>query len=159
MKHANINILGDVYWDPSTSVNNVKLHNNVKISKNCSIFGSEKEQLSIGADTYIGMNTIINGFSAKVSIGNNVSIAQNVNIMSDSGPNASLVLQKIFPIEKKEVYIGQHCWIGAGVVILPGTRLEDYCVVGANSVVSGYFEKGSVIVGCPARTAKVIDYV
>tara|TARA_R110000851_G_scaffold4753_2_gene19662 strand:+ start:10720 stop:11199 length:480 start_codon:yes stop_codon:yes gene_type:complete len=158
MKHANIKIIGDVCWDSSTSVNNVELRNNVKIAKNCSIFGSENEQLIIGENTYIGMNTIINGFSAKITISNNVSIAQNVNIMSDSGPNASLILQKKFPIEKKEVFIGQHCWIGAGVVILPGTTLEDYCVVGANSVVNGYFKKGSVIVGSPARIAKVVNY-
>ena len=61
--------------------------------------GPEK-LLEIGKDSYVGMNTIINGFAAKVTIGKNVSIAQNVNIMADSGPNASKKMQQLFPIEK-----------------------------------------------------------
>ena len=50
----------------------------------------QDNSLEIGANTLIGMNCIINGTVAKIKIGNNVSISQNVNILTDSGPNASL---------------------------------------------------------------------
>jgi len=93
MKYANINLGKDVEIDPSTSVNNIILGDRVKIAKRCSIYGGPENQLEIGADTYIGMNAIINGFAAKLIIGEKVSIAQNVNIMVDSGPNASPEMQ------------------------------------------------------------------
>jgi acetyltransferase-like isoleucine patch superfamily enzyme len=53
--------------------------------------------------------------------------------------------------EKGPLIIGKHCWIGAGVVILPGVRLGDNTIVGANSVVTKPFMEGNVIIaGCPA---------
>jgi hypothetical protein len=36
----------------------------------------------------------------QIKIGNNVSIAQSVNIMTDSGPNASEEMQFFFPLIK-----------------------------------------------------------
>jgi acetyltransferase-like isoleucine patch superfamily enzyme len=122
----------------------------VKIAKRCSIFGGQDNILEIHKDTYVGMNTIINGFDAKVIIGERVSIAQNVNIMADSGPNASSAMQKIFPITKSAIEIGNDCWIGASVVIMPGVFLGDFCVVAANSFVNKSFEAYSIIGGSPA---------
>jgi acetyltransferase-like isoleucine patch superfamily enzyme len=37
------------------------------------------------------------------------------------------------------------------VVIMPGVKLGENCVVGANSVVTKSFEAGSVIAGAPAK--------
>jgi acetyltransferase-like isoleucine patch superfamily enzyme len=38
-----------------------------------------------------------------------------------------------------------------------GVNLGDYCVVGANSVVTHSFPAGSVIAGAPARLVKTLD--
>ncbi|AWQ18187.1 2,3,4,5-tetrahydropyridine-2,6-dicarboxylate N-acetyltransferase [Pantoea ananatis] len=157
MKLENISLGDNVTVDPSTSINNLILGDNVKIAKRCSIFGSKQNILEIGKDTYVGMNTILNGYSAKLKIGSNVSIAQNVNIMTDSGPNASPVLQKIYPIIKKEITINDHCWIGASVIVMPGVTLGKYCVVAANSFVDKSFDDFSIIGGTPARLLKKID--
>lgn len=157
MKLENINLGDNVTVDPSTSINNLILGDNVKIGKRCSIFGSKQNILEIGKDTYVGMNTILNGYSAKLKIGSNVSIAQNVNIMTDSGPNASPVLQKIYPIIKKEITINDHCWIGASVIIMPGVTLGKYCIVAANSFVDKSFDDFSIIGGTPAKLLKKID--
>ena len=151
MKFSNINLGNNVEIDPSTSFNNVNIKDNVKIAKRCSIFGGDKNLLEIGKGSYIGMNTIINGFAAKVTIGKNVSIAQNVNIMADSGPNASKALQGIFPIEKGPVSIGDHCWIGANAIIMPNVALGEFSIVAANSYVNSSFPKYAVIGGSPAR--------
>jgi len=157
MKLENISLGDNVTVDPSTSINNLILGDNVKIAKRCSIFGSKQNILEIGKDTYVGMNTILNGYSAKLKIGSNVSIAQNVNIMTDSGPNASPVLQKIYPIIKKEITINDHCWIGNSVIVMPGVTLGKYCVVAANSFVDKSFDDFSIIGGTPARLLKKID--
>ena len=151
MKMKNIVISGDVYIDPSSSVNNLRLGNGVKIAKRCSVYGSEENQLEIGEFSYIGMNTIINGFNAKITIGSNVSIAQSVNIMADSGPNASLEMQAFFAIQTGPVSIGDHSWIGANSIIMPNVTLGEFCVVAANSFVTSNFEPYSVVGGNPAK--------
>ena len=98
MVYANIMLGENVQLDPSSSINNIIIGNNVRIAKHVSAYGGPNNLLEIGANTYIGMNCILNGFSAKLTIGKYVSFAQNVNIMVDSGPNASSEMQKIYPI-------------------------------------------------------------
>lgn len=151
MKFANIILGKDVEIDPSTSINNVQIGDNVKIAKRCSVFGGPENILNIGENSYVGMNSILNGFAANVKIGRHVSIAQNVNIMADSGPNASRSMQNVFPIEKGPVTIGDHCWIGASAIILPGVTLGAYCIVAANSYVNRSFPDFSIIGGTPAK--------
>jgi acetyltransferase-like isoleucine patch superfamily enzyme len=156
MKFSNINLGLNVEIDPSTTINNVIINDGVKIAKLCSIYGGPDNLLELGKNTYVGMNTIINGFAGKVIIGENVSIAQNVNIMVDSGPNASASMQRIFPIVKAPVTIGNHVWIGAGSIIMPGVTLGDYCVVAANSYVSKSFESFTIIGGNPAKVIRTL---
>ncbi len=151
MKFANINLGKDVEIDVTSSVNNVIIGDCVKIAKRCSVFGGPENLLEIGSNSYVGMNSILNGFSAKLEIGKNVSIAQNVTIMVDSGPNASTAMQNVFPIEKKAVVIGNHVWIGAGSIIMPGVVLGDFCIVAANSYVNKSFDSFSIIGGNPAK--------
>ncbi len=151
MKFANIILGEEVDIDTSSNVNQIAIGDRVRIAKRCSVFGGPDNQLHIGNDVYIGMNTAIIGFWSKITIGNNVSIAQNVNIMSASGPNASERMQRIFPIDKGEIEIGEHSWIGAFAVIMPRVKLGKYCVVAANSYVTKSFPDYSIIGGTPAK--------
>ncbi len=157
MKLANINLGSNVEVDPTSSLNNIKIGDQVKIAKNCTLFGNPNHLLEIGVNSYVGMNAIIEGFNGKIVIGNQVSIAQQVTILSGSGPNASITLQKIFPIVKGEVFIDDHCWIGAGVTIMPGVRLGKFCVVAVNSFVNKSFPDFSVIGGCPAMLIRTLS--
>jgi len=157
MKFANIRLGAEVEIDPSTSINNVQIGDKVKIAKRCSIFGGPENQLEIGANSYVGMNTILNGFAAKLIIGKNVSIAQNVNVMVDSGPNASEAMQRIFPVEKGPVNIGDDCWLGANVIIMPKVTLGEFCIVAANSYVNKSFPSYSVIGGSPAKLIRTLS--
>jgi acetyltransferase-like isoleucine patch superfamily enzyme len=151
MKYANIKLGKDVEIDITSTVNNVIIGDYVKIAKRCSIYGGPENLLEIGSNSYVGMNSILNGFNAKLKIGNNVSIAQNVSIMADSGPNASPALQSVFPIERKAVTIGDHVWIGTGSIIMPGVVLGDFCIVAANSYVNKSFDSFTIIGGSPAK--------
>jgi carbonic anhydrase/acetyltransferase-like protein (isoleucine patch superfamily) len=52
------------------------------------------------------------------------------------------------------VVIGSGSWLGAGAIVLPGTRLGRNTVVGAASVVRGEFPDHAVLVGSPAMVVR-----
>lgn len=153
---SNIDLGKNIIINPSASVNNVKIGDNTKIAAGVRVFGSQENQLLVGEGCYFGPNTIVEGFNAKVTVGNHVSFAQNINLMSGSGPNASEVMQRIFPILKGEVHLGDHTWIGASVVIMPNVTLGKFCVVAANSFVNKSFPDYSVIGGTPAKLLRTL---
>jgi acetyltransferase-like isoleucine patch superfamily enzyme len=55
------------------------------------------------------------------------------------------------------VDIGPGSWLGAGAVILPGTRLGRNTVVGAGAVVRGEFPDHAVLAGVPAKMIRRYD--
>lgn len=57
-------------------------------------------------------------------------------------------------LDVSEVYIGERCQIYNGAVILPGVKLGNHVIVGANTVVNKSIPDNSVVVGSPARIIK-----
>ena len=55
------------------------------------------------------------------------------------------------------VHIGKNCWLGAGVIVLPGVTIGDNTVVGAGSVVTKDLPANVVAVGCPCRVLREIS--
>ena len=52
---------------------------------------------------------------------------------------------------QKEIKIGNNCFIGARVIILPGTTIGDNAIIGSGAVVKGVIPPNSVVVGNPSR--------
>jgi hypothetical protein len=58
----------------------------------------------------------------------------------------------------KPILIGNNCWLGANVIILPGVELADHTIVAAGAVVTKSFLQGDcIIAGVPAKFMKKID--
>ena len=55
------------------------------------------------------------------------------------------------------VHIGRNCWIGAGVIIMPGVTIGDNTVIGAGSVVTKDIPADVVAVGNPCRIMREIN--
>ena len=47
--------------------------------------------------------------------------------------------------------IEDGCWIGGGVIILPGVTIGQKCVIGAGSVVVSDVPPNSTVVGVPGK--------
>ncbi len=57
---------------------------------------------------------------------------------------------------KGPIIIGEKCWLGENVVVLPDVHIGKCSVVGANSVVTKDIPEYSVAAGNPARVVKSI---
>ena len=54
------------------------------------------------------------------------------------------------------IHIGKRCWLGAGVIVLPGITIGDGSVIGAGSVVTKDIPANVVAVGNPCRVLRPI---
>ncbi|MDD7753246.1 MAG: sugar O-acetyltransferase [Clostridiales bacterium] len=82
------------------------------------------------------------------------------------GPNVILATagHPILPELRQEAYqynmpvhIGKNCWLGAGVIVLPGVTIGDNTVIGAGSVVTKDIPSNVVAVGNPCRVLREIN--
>lgn len=117
---------------------------------------SQESFLSIGSGTYIGQFNNIRAAGSSIRIGSNCLISQFVTMVGTNHGTAtgSLMIKQTFDRKKSGIEIGDDVWIGANVVILPGSRIGDGVVVGAGSVVSGHLEPFGIYAGSPAKLLK-----
>lgn len=54
------------------------------------------------------------------------------------------------------VHIGKNCWLGAGVIVLPGVSIGEDTVIGAGSIVTKDIPAHVVAVGNPCRVLREI---
>ena len=54
------------------------------------------------------------------------------------------------------VHIGKNCWLGSGVLVMPGVTIGDNTVIGAGSVVTRDIPANVVAVGNPCRVLRPI---
>jgi len=111
----------------------------------------------IGDRCLIGRGTSIIGHLA-IEIGDDVYTGMNVYITDQNHgyENLDLPIGKQLPNEQS-VAIGKSSWIGSGAIILPGSKIGDHAVIGANSVLTGDIPSYSVAVGSPARVVRQYD--
>ena len=88
-----------------------------------------------------------------IEIGDNVTMAPRVHILChDASTKDCLGYTKI-----GRVTIGNHVFIGADSVVLPGVTIGNNVVIGANSTVTHDIPDNSVAVGSPARVICTLD--
>jgi acetyltransferase-like isoleucine patch superfamily enzyme len=111
---------------------------------------------TIGRDVYIADDLLIVeelADRANVTIGDRVSIAPRVTLVTSSHPNHSRI-RGFAPVSQGAIVIEEDAWLGAGCVVLPGVRIGRGAVIGANSVVHSDVPPLHVVAGQPARTVK-----
>ncbi|MFH1224175.1 MAG: DapH/DapD/GlmU-related protein [Candidatus Diapherotrites archaeon] len=72
------------------------------------------------------------------------------------GPRVTLITET--PVDKGDIKIDKHCFIGAGAVILPNVTVERGAVVGAGSVVDNDIGKNEIWGGNLAKKIKSRAY-
>jgi acetyltransferase-like isoleucine patch superfamily enzyme len=101
----------------------------------------------------LGKNSHIDGRNG-IIFGDNVCIGPNVTIVS---MNHDVNNYSNF-IKTSPIIVKDNCWIGAGVIILPGVEIGEHTVVAAGAVVTKSFTNGNQIIGgTPAKVIKKLQ--
>lgn len=108
-----------------------------------------------GKANYIHYDAYIDNVG-EIEIGGNVVISTKAVLLAhDYSPKIKQMLNR----GGKEQYIysltiGDNVFIGAGAIILPQSKIGNYCIIGAGCVVKGTIPDYSVVVGNPCKIIK-----
>lgn len=114
----------------------------------------------ISPDTYFDGNDY-----SKIKIGDNVTISREVMLLTHdySITTALASINRIIKRHQGELYfsreisIGNNCFIGARVSILPGSKIGNNVIIGACSVVKGNIPDNSIVIGNPYKIISNTD--
>lgn len=130
----------------------------------------------IGEDCYVEPPLHSNWGGKHVHFGKGVYANFNLTLVDDThiyvgdytmlGPNVVLataghpILPELRPFAYQynmPIHIGRNCWLGAGVIVLPGVTIGENSVIGAGSVVNKDIPANVVAVGNPCKVLREIN--
>lgn len=130
----------------------------------------------IGEGCYIEPPFHANWGGHHVHFGKNIYANSNLTLVDDThiyvgdytmfGPNVVIASagHPILPELREKgyqynapVHIGKNCWLGAGVIVVPGITIGDNVVIGAGSVVTKDIPPNVVAVGNPCKILREIN--
>ena len=168
---------GDLLEEQAVCLDLLYEYNHLKPSR-----GEEKRALlekmfaQIGEGCYIETPFYANWGGRFVHFGNNVYANFGLTCVDDThiyvgdctmfGPHCTLATPNhpILPELREKGYqynlpirIGRNCWLGSGVIVVPGVTIGDNSVIGAGSVVTKDIPANVVAVGNPCRVLRPIS--
>lgn len=115
------------------------------------VFGSNIE---IGDYSGIGVRCEVNG---PCKIGNHVMMAPECIIFTRSHQTdrIDVTMSEQGTTAPREVVIGDDVWIGRRVMIMPGVKIGNHCIIAAGAVVTHDVPDYAVVGGVPAKVLKM----
>lgn len=108
-----------------------------------------------GKNVYANFNlTLVD--DTHIYVGDYTMIGPNVVIATAGHPILPELREKGYQYNMP-VHIGKNCWLGAGVIVLPGITIGNNVVVGAGSVVTKDIPDDVVAVGNPCKVLRKIN--
>ncbi len=175
---------GDIYWPNDPDIMAEQLAYLDKVDEYNAIPRRLQEKRSamlkeifadVGEGCYIESPFYSNWGGRHVHLGKNVYANFGATFVDDThiyigdctmlGPNVTLATAG-HPIDPElrgrglqynmPVRIGKNCWLGAGVIVMPGVTIGDNTVIGAGSIVTKDIPSNVVAVGNPCRVLREV---
>ena len=109
----------------------------------------------LGKNVYANFNlTLVD--DTHIYIGDYTMIGPNV-VIATAGHPILPELRELGYQYNATVHIGRNCWLGAGVIILPGVTVGDNTVIGAGSVVTKDIPPNVLAAGNPCGVLREIS--
>jgi len=109
----------------------------------------------LGFNIHIGKDVIVNYNctfldTARITIGDHCKIGPDCHLVTAIHPKDHMERRK-HAVRGEPIAIGDDCWLGANVTVLPGITIGKRCIIGAGSVVTKDVPDDTVYVGNPAH--------
>jgi acetyltransferase-like isoleucine patch superfamily enzyme len=145
-------ITAGVMWLPIHQLRLFYLRLFVKnIGKNTTILRNVEllspRNISIGNNTVINNKVLLDGRGGKLIIGDNVDIAQEVNIWTLEHE----VNDDYHNTKGEDVIIHDYVWISTRSTILPGVTVNRGAVIASGSIVTKDVPPMTIVAGVPAK--------
>jgi len=133
-----------------------------KIGRNCvihnikfiNLYRGSFSNLIVGDYCFIGEETMID-LADKVILGNHVTIAERVIILTHMNVGyKEHPLQAHYPEMHKQVIVADGVFIGAGVIVLAGIKMNEKVFVAAGALVNVSLLSSGVYGGVPVKKVK-----
>lgn len=111
--------------------------------------------VEVGAHSWIGPQTLLDGSGGLLRIGSWCSISAGVHLYTHDTVRRAVSMGAAAR-EVGPVSIGDGCHLGALSVVVRGVTIGDRCVVGANSFVNADVPDRAIVVGSPARPVGMV---
>lgn len=138
------------------SPSRIQLGRGVVIPEGCIVHGGGKYwsdyrgHVRIGQEVKLGPYCILYG-AGGIDIADFVHLGPGAKIISQAGLHGTSRLTARPEFVLEPVSVGEGTWIGAGAVILGGSRVGRCVNIAPNAVVSGVVPDFSVVAGNPGR--------
>jgi len=120
------------------------------VKSRCTIAGDVP--IRVGSDCFISYRCVFDA-RAPIVIGDRVNVANGVTILTSTHEIGERIKRASTPL-RQPVSIGEGCWLGSGVTVLPGVSVGEGCVVAAGAVVAGDCAADGLYAGVPARRVR-----
>ena len=90
-----------------------------------------------------------------IYVGDYTMFGPHVTVATAGHPIYPELREKLYQYNMS-VHIGRNCWIGAGVLIMPGVTIGDNAVIGAGSVVTKDIPANVLAFGSPCKVQREI---
>ena len=112
------------------------------------------KHVHFGKGVYCNFNlTLVD--DTHIYVGDYTMFAPGVIVATAAHPILPRLREKVYQYNMP-VHIGKNCWLGAGVIVMPGVTIGDNSVIGAGSVVTKDIPAGVVAMGVPCRVVREI---
>lgn len=91
-----------------------------------------------------------------IYVGDYTMFGPNVVLATAGHPINAELRQKGYQYNAP-IHIGKNCWLGSGVLVLPGITIGDNVIIGAGSVVTKDIPSNVVAVGNPCKVLRKVS--
>ncbi|WP_236684729.1 sugar O-acetyltransferase [Corynebacterium uterequi] len=112
--------------------------------------------VTFGEGCYVNVGATIVDV-APVTVGARTMIGPNVELITATHPVNDLEMRRAGWERGLPIVIGEDCWLGSRVSVMPGVTIGDRCVIAAGAVVTSDVPDDSLMGGVPARLLRRLN--
>ena len=117
----------------------------------------QTSRVSIGPNSFVNRDVRFYSGKATITIGANVHVAMGSTLLCETHDVATNSRVRAGRSRALPIEIGDGCWIGANVTVLPNVSIGEGSVVAAGAVVTKSAPANTFLAGIPAKKIRDLE--